>query len=341
MAVILQGTFTQGSTATKIRLPLVSDVDRFTVYNITKMAASQTTAVGVQYYWQRGFPQGAQIEYLKSNAANAANLIQYLTTGGFSLIDTTVQAPGPLDGPLGNADITAISNAAIPVVTNNNVNGLNAGDVVRLFNTAGANQLGGMDFTVGYNTLGNTTFSLDYMSQIVAGTTGHWRLIPFQPIFYPRMRYITSISKAAQAVVVTSVTHGYQRGMKIRFRVPQVFGMVEMDGLEGTIVAVNTSTTVNSFTVDIDSSAFTTFAFPLTADVPFTPAQAIPDGMNTAYAANNDLNQLVDAEVNVGYIGIELAAGANSPAGSANDVIYWVAEKADSVNTLVPVSLNL
>jgi hypothetical protein len=215
---------------------------------------------------------------------------------------------------------------------------------VRLFNTAGANQLGGMDFTVGYNTLGNTTFSLDYMSQIVAGTTGHWRLIPYQPIFYPRLRYITSISRAAQAVVVTSVTHGYERGMKMRFRVPLAFGMVEMDGLEGTIVAVNTATTgagANSFTVDIDSSAFTAFAFPLTADVPFTPAQAIPDGMDTAYAANNNLNQLSDAEVNVAYIGIELAAGANSPAGIANDVIYWVAEKADSVNTLVPVSLNL
>lgn len=343
MAIIAQGTFTQGATAQTIRLPLVSDVDRFTVYNKTQMAASQTTAVGVQYYWQRGFPAGAQVEYLKSNAANAANLIQYLTTGGFTLIDSTNQQPGPLDGPAGNADITAISAAAIPVVTNNNTNFLSAGNVVRLFSTAGATQIGGMDFTVGYNTLGNTTFSLDYMAQIVAGTTGHWRLVPFNPIFYPRNRYITSISQAAQAVVVTSVTHGFQLGMKITFRVPKAFGMVEMDTLEGTIVAVNTATTgagANSFTVDIDSSAFTAFSFPLTG-TKFTPAQAIPDGMNTAFAANNNLNQLVDATVNVGYIGIQLAAGANSPAGIANDVIYWVAEKADSVNTIVPVSLSL
>lgn len=340
MAVILQGTFTQGATAQNIRIPLVSDVDRFTVYNITQMAAAQTTAVGVQYYWQRGFPQGAMIEYLKSNAVNAANLITYATSGGFKLIDTTNQAPGTLNN--GSTGISAISIANPPVVTVGSTAGMAAGNVVRLFSTTGATQYGGMDWTIGYNTFSPTTFDLSYAGNNAgAGTAGSFRVIPYNPIFYPRMRYITSISKAAQAVVVTSVTHGYQRGMKIRFSVPKLFGMVEMDGLEGTIVAVDTTNTVNSFTVDIDSSAFTTFAFPATGNQPFTPAQAIPDGEDTAYAANNNLNQLVDAYVNVGYIGIELAAGANSPAGIANDVIYWVAEKADSVNTIIPVSLNL
>lgn len=340
MAIISQGTFTQGSTAAVIRLPLVSDVDRFSVYNITQMAASQTTAVGVQYYWQRGFPAGAQIEYLKSNAANAANLIQYLTTGGFTLINTVDQQPGVLNN--GSTGISNITAANPPVVTVGSTAGMAAGSVVRLFNTTGATQYGGMDWTVGYNTFSGTTFDLSYAgSNAGVGSAGSFRVIPYNPIFYPRNRSITSISKAAQAVVVTSVTHGYQRGMKIRFSVPAAFGMVEMDGLEGTIVAIDTTSTVNSFTVDIDSSAFTTFAFPATGVQPFTPAQAVPDGMDTAYAANNNLNQLVSAYNNVGYIGIQLAAGANSPAGSANDVIYWVAEKADSVNTITPVSLNL
>lgn len=339
MPTLLQGTFTQGATASKIRIPLVSDVDFMHVYNITQMTNAQTTAVGVQYYWQRGFPNGAMIEYKKSNAANAANLTVYATTGGFTLIDTTVQTPGALNN--GSTGISAITNATPPVVTVGSTAGMAAGSVVRLYNTTGADAFGGLDFTVGYNTFSPTQFDLSYMSAGGVGTAGSFRVIPYNPIFYPRVRYIASISKAAQAVVVTTVTHGYQRGMKIRFRVPAIYGMVEMDGLEGTIVAVDTTTTVNSFTVDIDSSAFTTFAFPANGNQPFTPAQAIPDGEDTAYAATNSLNQLVDAYKNVAYIGIELAAGANSPAGAANDVIYWVAGKSDSVNTIVPVSLFL
>lgn len=341
MAVILQGTFTQGATAQTIRIPLVSDVDRFSVYNITQMAAAQTTAVGVQYYWQRGFPAGAMIEYKKSNAANAANLITYATSGGFTLIDTTNQQPGVLNN--GSTGISNISIATPPVVTVGSTTGMAAGNVVRLYSTTGAKQFGGMDWTIGYNNFSPTTFDLSYGSNpTAAGTAGSFRVIPFNPIFYPRVRSITSItSSGVNSVIVTSVTHGFQVGMKVRFAIPKVFGMVEMNTLEGTVIAVDTTTTVNSFTVNIDSSAFSAFSFPTSAQQPFTPAQVIPDGEDTAFAANNNLNQLVDATNNVAYIGISLAAGANSPAGIASDTIYWVAEKADSVNNIVPVSLFL
>lgn len=339
MAIISQGTFTQGSTASVIRLPIVSGVDRFTCYNITQMAANQTTAIGVQYYWQRGMPNGSQIEYLKSNTANAANLIQYLTTGGFTLIDTTNQQPGVLNN--GSTGISAISNATPPVVTVGSTAGMAAGSVVRLYSTTGADEFGGLDFTVGYNTFSGTTFDLSYMSAGGVGTAGSFRVIPYNPIFYPRQRFIASISQAAQAVVVTTVTHGYQVGQKVSFRIPKIFGMVQLDQVEATVVAVNTSNTVNSFTINVDTSAFSAFTFPASGNQPFTPAVVVPAGMDMAYAQSQGVNFLSDAWDNVSYIGIQLAAGANSPAGSDNDVVYWVAEKADSANTIVPVSLNL
>lgn len=339
MAIISQGFFTQGSTASVIRLPIVSDVDRFSVYNITQMAANQTTAVGVQYYWQRGFPAGAMIEYLKSNSANAANLIQYLTSGGFTLINTTNQQPGVLNN--GSTGISGITNATPPVVTVGSTSGMAAGSVVRLYSTTGADEFGGLDFTVGYNTFSPTQFDLSYMSAGGVGTAGSFRVIPYNPIFYPRQRFIASISQAAQAVVVTTVTHGYQLGQKVSFRIPKIFGMVQLDQVEATVVAVNTSNTVNSFTIDVDTSAFSAFVFPANGNQPFSPAVVVPAGMNTAFAVNNNVNEFSDAWNNVSYIGIQLAAGANSPAGSANDVIYWVAEKADSVNSIVPVSLSL
>lgn len=326
LTILQQGRFTSDGTAKTLQIR--SDVDWMKVYNVTIAAASQTTAVGVEYYWQRGFPAGAKWTYFKSNAANAANLSQYITSNGFTLVDSSANPNGVL-----NATITAISNAAIPVVSNSGTNGLVAGDVVRIINVASAQQVGGLDFTVGYNTLTSGTFSLDYMAQIVAGTTGSWRKINFQPLFYPRRRVITKITQAAQAVITLSVTHGYKVGQAVRIYVPAVFGMTEMNGLLGNIVAIDTTTTTgNSITVDIDSSAFTAFAWPLSAAVPFTPAEVVPVGEDTAEALALSQDILSDSTVNTGYIGMVLAGGASCPGGASNDVMYWVAGKSFSVD---------
>ena len=230
-------------------------------------------------------------------------------------------------------DLTAISNASIPVVTNSGTNGLVPGSVVRLFNVAGAQELGAMDFTVGYNTLSSTTFSLDYMPQIAAGTTGSFQQINWNPAFYPARRYITQITQAAQAVVTLSVTHQYQVGQLVRVVVPAAFGMVQMNNLQGTIVAVNTSTTgsgANSITLDINSSAFSAFVFPLSSAAPFTSAEIVPIGEDTGFALSANQNILSDATVDTGYIGMILAGGANGPAGVADDLIFWRAGKAFS-----------
>lgn len=318
--IIQQGRFTSTGAAQEIQIR--SDIDWMKIVNYTIADADQTTAVGVEYYWQRGMAADTGIEYKKSNAANAANLVDALASGGFTLLDTS-------DSPLGtlNATITAVSTATPPVATNSGTNGLSAGDVVRLVNVSGAQQLGGVDFTVGNGTLSSTTFSLDYMPAIAVGTTGSWRKINFQPQFYPRHRSISSISAASSAVVVMTVTHGYTVGQEVRLKVPAAFGMVEADGLLGTITAINTTT--NSITLDIDSSAFTAFSFPLTASVPYSPAIVVPVGeaASEAYA-----NLLDDATDNVSFLGMKLAAGANSPAGAADDVIYWTAGSSYSVS---------
>ena len=319
-----QGRFT--STGANQTIVIPSGATWMKVYNTTQMAASQTTAVGVEYKWFQGFPVGAKISYFKSNAANAANLTQYITSNGFTVIDSSLQTPGVLQ-----STITAISNATIPVVSATNT--LTPGSVVRLINVAGAQQLGGFDFTVGYNTLTSGTFSLDYMSTIVAGTTGSFRQINFDPIFYPRRRYITAITQASQAVVTMSVTHGYKVGQSVRFIVPAAYGMTQMNGLLGDIVAINTNTSSgNTITVDIDSSAFTAFAWPLTAAVPFTAAEVVPVGEDTSLALAQGVDILSDATVNTGYIGMLLQGGVSCPGGAASDVIYWEAGVNANVN---------
>lgn len=319
--IIQQGRFT--STGEAVELQIRSDVDWMRVINYTIADADQTSAIGVEYYWQRGMAADTGIEYKKSNAANAANLTDALASGGFTLLDTS---GSPLDTL--NATVTAISTADPPVVSNSGTNGLVAGDVVRIIDVAGAQQLGGFDFTVGNSTLTTGTFSLDYMSQLGgAGTTGSWRKINFQPQFYPRLRYMTAATAATSAVITLSVTHGFTAGQAVRFKVPAAYGMVELDGLIGNITAVSTAN--NTITVDIDSSAFTAFAFPADGDEPFSPAIVVPVGetANSTYA-----NVLADAADNVSFLGMQLAAGTDSPAGATSDVIYWVAGKSYSVS---------
>lgn len=316
MTIIQQGRFV--SDGTGVDLIIRSDVDWMRVINYTVADADQTDAVGVEYYWQRGMAADTGIEYLKSNAANAANLTNALASGGFTLFDGVPNKVGAI------VALSAIDNANPPEVTTASTAGLSDGDVVRIIDVTGSQQLGGIDFTI--DVTSGTTFQLEYMTPIVAGTNGFYRKVETGSPFYPRRRFISEISVAAEAVVTLTVTHGYTIGQQVRFQVPAVYGMQEINGLLGTIVDVTPAT--NSITVDIDSSGFTAFTFPLTAAVPFTPAQVVPVG---EAAQEPYANLLDDATLNVSFIGMHLAAGEDSPAGQDGDVVYWVAGKSFSV----------
>lgn len=320
-----QGNFESNGLATTISFP--SGITWMNTYNLSSMT-SPTNGDCLQAKWLLGMASGSGIIYEYVSASTAMNPV--FQAGGFTLIDTSAAVSGVI-----NATVTAVSTASIPVVTNSGTNGLSAGQVVRLINIAGAPQLGGIDFTVGINTLSTTTFSLDYMAQLsVAGTTGSWMLINHDPIFYPRHRIITKITQASQAVVTLSVTHGYLVGQQVRMVVPVANGMSQMNGLQATIVAINT--TNNTITINVDSTSFSAFAFPLAAGVPFTPAQVTPIGENTAFANSQGINSLNDATVNQAITGIVLAAGAGAPAGANTDTIFWEAGTTFSPNTIVP-----
>lgn len=342
MPTTIGGNFT--STGANFTLNIVSGFDWIKVRNLTVAGANQTTAVATEFYWQTGFPNGSQYAYLKSNAANAANLIQYTTAGGFSFVDTSFFLPGALNN--GSTGVSAVTNAAPPVVTVGSTANMAAGSIVRLYDIAGLSQIGGIDATVGYNTFSGTTFSLDYFPAMGAGTTGNFRVIPFDSQWYPTVRYITAISLGTTTTITTSVTHGYLVGQVVRFEIPAAFGTIELNGsngvdnlpLYGTITAVNTATTgagANSFTVNIDSSTFTAFTIPANGSAAFTWAQVIPVGDDTAYDVANNLNISSGATSNNSFRGVVLTGGAGFPGGATGNTMYWEAGTFDAVyNTI-------
>ena len=324
-----QGRFTSDGTSQVISVR--SDIDWMQVLNFTVADDdTQTVAVGVEYYWQRGMAADTGIEYRKSNAANAAQLTTALATGGFTLIDTSAQTVGAA------VAITGASDVVRPIITAASIAGLSAGDIVRLSSVTGAEGLSGIDFTI--DTVTGTFRLAGAMAnaQGAPGTAGAYRKISFNPLYYPSYRFILNITQAAQAVVTVSVPSFYQVGQTVRFVIPSsIYGMTQLDGLLGTVVAVDDTVATQTVTVDIDTTGFTAFAFPTaaqsTANV-LSKAIIVPVGMNTAQAISSSVNELSDATVNQGLIGMVLAAGVDSPAGQDNDVIYWRAGKSFSVS---------
>jgi hypothetical protein len=364
-----QGSFISNGQTQYINLR--ESVDWMCVQNLTVLAANQTTAVAAEFKWQLQMDPNSQVAYFKSNAANAANLSQYTTAGGFQLFDNTVNTLGASQA------ITSISTATPPLVTvTSTTTGLSNGSIVRIFNTTSGQQLGGLDFTINDLTA-NTSFSLVYMNAIAAATTGSYRLVPYNPYFYPPTRVISRITPgpsanvalpASSTVVTFTVTHNFTIGQRVRFVVPTVtalaYGMPQLNLVEATIIGVGQADSVaprsissvalqyNTITVNFDTTAFGTFAWPLTADPVHTPAQVVPVGEKTAqaiaggsigvvtstgastatYAVTTVGTQdiLGDSEVNIGQIGIALQGGLGFPGGSSGDRIVWIAGKSFS-----------
>lgn len=385
--ILSQGTFTANlvnatatitaANPTIIQIP--SGADWVKVYNYTQTGTVGTAtatfqgvanaSVGNYFYWQRGMAPGTGIVYYKG-AANAIQDADTLVSGGFTLYDPSGQTNGAL--PLLGASIatTASTNATRPVVSTANTAGVSVGSVVRLSATA-QTDINGIDFVVGAVTA-NVSFTLMTATNALAtapgaiGGAGFYRLVNYSPLFYPRARVITNITQAVNANVSTSIAHGLTPGQEIRFNIPAVSGMTQLnpDPLNNyyptnSSVPAIIQTVVDdyNFTININTTAYNAFTYPTIAQQPSSFPEVSPFGEDTATALASPLNQvptiagqqifntntgiLADSTVNTGFLGMILGSGGNGvqlttpiigPAGtttsSVADTIYWVAGKS-------------
>lgn len=309
--VIASGSFTSAGAAKNIALR--SDFDVFRVWNYTQSATTQTTGRGCKFEWQRGMADGAGFMFTKQDSANALDL-EVITSGGFTRVDQSNQVLGAAQATSGT-DITAADPAVVTVTGH----GYSVGDRVRLYGTTGMLQIAGYDFTI-TAVPGANSFTLGYLDAsgfAAVATAGFVRKVPNNPIYSPQANRVTGITAANPMVVTLAVTHGMSVGETVRLNVSSDFGMVEADGLLGEITAVSTAN--NTITLDIDASAFTAFAFPTSAVAAagVTPAHVVPVGDAGVV--------LTGAMDNTAQIVMELGSGADGPAGSTSDVIYWEA----------------
>jgi hypothetical protein len=328
--ILTGGSFTSTGAGVKVNLP--SSADYMEVVNLTKTAAANPNAVILSKWFGPKFGVGASaadggIRTVKTTA----DLTGAYTSGGF----TYVTAAPVVEAQAANA-ITAITAASPAVVTQTNT--YSDGDILQLYNTTGMLQIAGMNFQISSSSgSGYTLLGLRGVGFAAAGTAGFTRRISKYAAVEPQFLYVTEITQASQAVVRTSVdpTLHYVVGMKVRFSVPGTFGMTQMNGLTGKIVAVSAAN--YTITVDINSSAFTAFAFPASTASPTAAlfATVAPAGASTQYDPVTNVQTGYNFQYQPFRSGeftpyMYLAGGAQSPAGASADVIDWVAYKFEN-----------
>lgn len=345
--IITQGSFISAGVGVKIPLP--SSADYFRVQNLTQLATTQATGRGFQFEWYKDLlAADSAIEWKKTNSTDAVNIVK-VTSGGFTYVETSPV----VEAQAANA-ITGITAANPAVVTQ--TQSYSDGDLVRIYNTTGDLTIGGMVFQIssasgsGYTLLGLPNTS---QNGLAAATNGNTRRISKYAAVEPEFLYVTGISNAgslttpypAQSVVSVSVdpSNYYVVGMKVYFSVPGSFGMSQMNGLTGTITALNVSNAgltnyvaAYNMVVDIDCSSFTAFAFPASALSPTAQlfATVAPAGAKTSFDPITQVQTGYDFVKQPFHTGqftpyMYLAAGAQSPAGSTNDLIVWQAYKME------------
>lgn len=349
--ILSQGSFVASNPVAVQNIPVPSGCDWVSVVNYTKYGTvGGANAFGVEYFWQYGMPNGsAQVKYYANGGAVLTG--DLILTGGISLYSPSESAY------LGNSvAVTAVTNATRPVISTGNTAGVAVGSVVRLSSTA-QTDVNGIDMVVGA-VVANTSITLLAASNALAtapgvvGGAGFYRLVNTDSLFYPRRRVVTNITRAVNAQVSTSLEHSLTVGQQVRFSIPSVSGMVQLNAsqlnnfLSASVVSI---VDAYNFTINVDTSAFTAFTYPTAAQQPSTFPEVVPFGENTAVGltANNAVfpqyrgqnvygaqsGILADATVNTQFLGMTLGVGANGaisaaaitgPAGSAaGDVMYW------------------
>ena len=200
--------------------------------------------------------------------------------------------------------ISAATNATEPVFSTASTTGLSSGSVVRIQSMDEQLNLNGYDFAID-TVVSDTSFKMAAALATAPGvaetTGGTYTIVNADPAFYPPFRYIVNITQASSAVITTSVPHDYSVGQIVRIIIPKTaqsgvsdYGMGDINGLEGTVIAVNDAVGTQTFTVDINTSGFDAFTFPTAAKaaIPLIKAVVVPVAWNVGYARSKNVYEL-------------------------------------------------
>ena len=330
--IVSQGTFIQPATAVNMQIPLPSGADYFKTINITQMSLPTPTSCVAGEWFGGGITatnDGLRWTKAGSNVISIDKFSNSTVSNGFTYVTSFPAPEAQVTG-------TTITNATPAVATQTNT--YSEGDTVVIYNSVGAEMYSGIPFTIS-SVSGSGYTLLGLNSPGSAATAFFSRRIPkFMPV-EPRTLYVTGITQATQGVVTVSQIHSYVVGQKVEFTIPASFGMVQLNNFyqAQSKPIIITAVTAYTFTINVNTTSFTAFAFPATALTPTVQLFATVTSAGQA-ATYNPVTQ-VTTGYNFSYVpyhsGLFLPymyvpAGANSPGGSAADTIVWQAYKMET-----------
>jgi hypothetical protein len=265
------------STGAPKQIPLQTAPDFIYLQNIgvpttgSSWTSSAAGSVVKEAWWNSSYPNGYYWGTVNTPSA-ATDQKVFATTGGFSVFNTAVPIPyAPITG--GTSITTA--NPAVATIANT----FSAGQVVRIQNATGMEQLNGFLFTISAVT--GAGFSLQYLnsSSFASAATSFSAQLVQIPVFsaIPFANYITAVASVGVTTVITlSVTHNFYVGGIVEVDIPIQYGMhgalSNQNGWQ--IIAVNAAN--NTITINANTSTATPFAFPTSTYALSSAYQGLP-----------------------------------------------------------------
>lgn len=288
---ILTGSFVNAASTPKF-VPIRGQINEFWVYNLTRsgvtsqgISGSLTSDRIVEAYFNPNLMTAGTA--LIKQQGTVAGILAPINNGiaainGISLFDSSVYSQGP------TIAVASFVPGTTTTFTTGAPHGFRVGDNVRITGMTTAPEIGGLVMTVTavgstttFTTLLNSSASLTSVGSVYK--VGNFA-VQNSALYYPQNRAIAAITKASPMVVTTLVQQNYHVGDKVRFQIPTVFGMQQLNStanglpVEFTVVAVNNAVGIQTVSLDVDSTAFTTFAWPAAASYPFSLPIMVPQG---------------------------------------------------------------
>lgn len=196
--------------------------------------------------------------YVKNTDAALTDQSGAISSGGFSFITRDTPMFGPTKA------VTAITKAASAQLTVAS-HGYVVGHTVLLTATDNMDNIGGLMFYVnGVVDTNNFTIAMNTnTANFTVAAAGSVKLVLYPDLYIPFSCVVTAMTAATAAVVSTNVAHQFKVGQQVRLEGFANFGMVEAEAKTAFVTAIGTT----SVTLDLDSSAYTAFAWPAPATI--------------------------------------------------------------------------
>jgi hypothetical protein len=323
---ILSGSFTSpasGNANQVLKLPFQPDLFEIWIQGNSSgdnWISSANPGPVKHAVWQSGMAAASALCTANTNGA-ATDTSSFLSAGGISVIAASANQYGSRQTGSG---VTA----ANPGVVTINSHGYATGDVVLIEGTTAMLQLSGIPWEVtstGANTfnIGNAFSTAGFAA---AATAVAAQKLLYPGVFTPQLSYVVKVTTGSTTTIECSYPHGYAVNQTVRFKVPSQWGMTQLDGLKGVISSVTTY----GFVVNINSSAFTAFAFPTSAVAAAGVSPA------TCEVIAEDASIFSGSAVDNGYYAVQIGNSATAGAAvlSANSALcLWRAQKSAKVYT--------